>query len=158
MAVCIAGTRDAPGPLFLAPCLLEGAPRTLSGRIAGNTFCKSTVDPGLIRARYAHTPAHDSILAYALALLESRPVTTFLGQLKTLLTGPELPVTKDIVVPWDIAYFFDHLRPQFPASSADFLTALVAAMNDRVNLATLGEFPEWRDHPPIPLDVLWPTE
>jgi len=80
----------------------------------------------------------------------------FLGQLKTLLTGPELPVAGDVAVPWDIAYFIGHLRPKLPPGSADFLTALVAALNDRAKLPDLGRFAEWKNQPPDPLDTPWP--
>ena len=60
--------------------------------------------------------------------------------------------------PWDIAYFFEHLGSRLPPGSAEFLTALVAAMNDRANLAAIDAFPEWRNQPPILLDTPWPRE
>jgi tetratricopeptide (TPR) repeat protein len=107
---------------------------------------------------FANTTPRIAFLAFVVALLEARPGTPFLGQLKTLLNGPELPVTPGITVPWDIAYFIAHLSPQLPSGSADFLTALVAAMNDRADLPALEEFPQWRDQPPIPLDTPWPDE
>jgi hypothetical protein len=67
-------------------------------------------------------------------------------------------VSGDIVVPWEIAYFIEHLRSQLPAGSAEFLTALVAAMNDGANLGALDSFAEWRDQAPVPLDALWPSD
>ena len=84
------------------------------------------------------------------------PNTPFLGQFKTLLTGPELPVASDVAVPWDIAYFIEYLRPKLPPGNAEFLTALATALNDRTNLPDLDRFPEWRDQPPVPLDRPWP--
>ena len=107
---------------------------------------------------FANTTPRIAFQAHVIALLETRPRTLFLGQLKTLLTGPELPVSKDIAVPLDITYFFEYLRPQLHSGSTDFLTALVAAINDRANLPALDSFPEWRDQPPIPLDSRWPDE
>ena len=80
------------------------------------------------------------------------------GQLKTLLTGPELPVASDVAVPWDIAYFIEFLKPKLGEHHAEFLTALVAEMNDRTKLSALDSFPEWRDQPSVPLDSLWPSE
>ena len=43
-----------------------------------------------------------------------------------------------------------------PLVLAEFLTALVAALNDRAKLPDLDRFPEWRDQPSIPLDAPWP--
>ena len=40
--------------------------------------------------------------------------------------------------------------------TAEFRTALVAALNDRAKLPDLDRFPEWRDQPSIPLDAPWP--
>ena len=85
------------------------------------------------------------------------PNGPFLGQLKTLLTGPELPVASDVAVPWDIAYFIAHLNAQLGEHNAEFLTALVAALNDRAKLPDLDRFPEGRDQPPVPLDAPWPN-
>lgn len=65
-------------------------------------------------------------------------------------------MASDVAVPWDIAYFIEHLRPKLPSGSADFLTALVAALNDPTKLAYLDRFPEWRDQTSIPLDARWP--
>jgi hypothetical protein len=90
-----------------------------------------------------------------IALLESQPDTPFLGQFKTLLTGPDLPVTSEVTVPWDIAYFIEFLKPKLGGHNAVFLTALVAAMNDRAKLSALDSFPEWRTQPPVPLDTPW---
>jgi hypothetical protein len=46
------------------------------------------------------SPFTSSFCLPNIALLESQPDTPFLGQLKTLLTGPELPVASDVAVPW----------------------------------------------------------
>ena len=90
-------------------------------------------------------------------LLESQPDTAFLGQLKTLLTGPELPVAGGVAVPWDIAYFIEFLKPKLGGHNADFLSALIAAMNDRTTSSALNSFPEWREQPPVLLDAPWPS-
>jgi tetratricopeptide (TPR) repeat protein len=107
---------------------------------------------------FANTTPRIAFLACVVSLLEPRAKTPFLGQLKTFLAGPELPVTSDVSVPWDVAYFVEHLRPLLPSGSAGFLIALVAAMNDRANLPALDSFPEWLNQPPIPLDAPWPSE
>ena len=104
---------------------------------------------------HANTTPRIAFLRHLIALLESQPDTPFLGQLKTLLTGPELPVTSDITVPWDIAYFIAFLKPKLGEHHAEFLTALVAAMNDRTKLSALDSLPEWRNQPPVPLDASW---
>ena len=105
---------------------------------------------------HANTTPRIAFLRHLIALLESQPDTPFLGQLKTLLTGPELPVASDVAVPWDIAYFIESLKPKLGEHPAEFLTALVAALNDRAKLHDLEHFPEWKNHPPIPLDAPWP--
>ncbi len=107
---------------------------------------------------HANTTPRISFLRHLIALLESQPDTGFLGQLKTLLTGPELPVASDVAVAWDIAYFIEFLKPKLGEHPAEFLTALVAALNDRTNLSALDSFPEWHDQPPVPLDTHWPGE
>jgi hypothetical protein len=61
-----------------------------------------------------------------------------------------------MAVPWDIAYFIEFLKPKLGEHHAEFLTALVAALNDRTQLSALDPFPEWRDQPPVPLDAAWP--
>ena len=105
---------------------------------------------------HANTTPRLAFLRHLIALLESQPDTPFLGQLKTLLTGPELPVTSDVAVPWDIAYFIEYLSAELGERNVEFLTALVAALNDRANISELETFPEWRNQPPVSLDVPWP--
>ena len=107
---------------------------------------------------FANTTPRVAFLAHLLALLESQTNTPFLGQLKALLSGPGLPVAQDVAVPWDNAYFIEKLRSQLPPGCVDFLTVLVAALNDRAKVANLDRFPEWRNQLPIPLDTPWPGE
>jgi len=107
---------------------------------------------------FASTTPRVAFLRHLIALLKSQTNTPFLGQLKTLLAGPELPVAADVAVPWDMGYFIEYLSPKLPPGSAEFLAALVAAQNDRAKLPDLDRFPEWRDQPPLPLDAPWPAE
>jgi len=95
------------------------------------------------------------------AVTDRRYSSVFLGQIKTLLTGPELPVTGDVAVPWDIAYFIEFMKdriqkPEAGSQNVQFLSALVAALNDRTQLPGLDAYPEWRDQPAVPLDRAWP--
>ena len=39
---------------------------------------------------------------------------------------------------------------------AEFLTALVAALNDRTKLPALESFPAWRGQTPLPIETPWP--
>ena len=105
---------------------------------------------------HANITPRIAFLRHVIALLESQPDTPFLGQLKTLLTGPELPVLSDIAVPWDVAYFIEFLNSKIEIQESKFLTALVAALNDRNQLSALDLFSEWRGQPPVPLDSPWP--
>ena len=106
---------------------------------------------------HANTTPRIAFLRHLIALLESQPATPFLGQLKTLLTGPELPVAGDVAVPWDIACFIGFLKPKLGEHHAEFLTALIAAINDRTKLSAIENFSEWHNQPPVALDAAWPN-
>jgi hypothetical protein len=110
----------------------------------------------LYAAPHANITPRIAFLRHLVALVESQPDTPFLGQLKTLLTGPELPVASDVAGPWDIAYFIEFLKPKLGEHNAEFLTALVAALNDHTKVSALDSFLEWRNQPPISLSVPWP--
>ena len=101
---------------------------------------------------HANTTPRIVFLRHLIALLESQPDTPFLGQLKTLLTGPELPVASDVAVPWDIAYFIEFLKPKLGEHNAEFLTALARRAERPHQIAQIGEFPVWRDVLPLPLE------
>ena len=58
----------------------------------------------------------------------------------TLSTGQ----TQGVALGWLVAA---------PLVLAEFLTALVTALNDRAKLPDLDRFPEWRNQPPVPLDA-----
>jgi tetratricopeptide (TPR) repeat protein len=104
---------------------------------------------------HANTTPRIAFLRHLIALLLSQTDTPFLGQLKTLLTGSELPVASDAAVPYDFAYFIEFLKPKLGEHNAEFLTALVAAVNDPTKLSALDAFPEWREQPLVPLDTPW---
>lgn len=107
---------------------------------------------------HANTTPRIAFLRHLIGLLESQPYTPSLGQFKTPLAGPELPVASDVAVPWDIAYFIESLKPKLGEHNTEFLIALIAAMNDRTKLSALDPFPEWRGQPPVPLDAPWRSE
>jgi tetratricopeptide (TPR) repeat protein len=107
---------------------------------------------------HANTTPRIAFLRHIIALLEAQPNTPFLGQVKALLTGPELPIANDIAVPWDIEYFIEYLHPRLEPGMAEFLIALVAALNDRAKLSDLDRFEIWRSVAAVPLDVAWPDE
>jgi hypothetical protein len=111
-----------------------------------------------------NAPAHQNttppilFLRFIIALLESQSGDVFVGQLKTLLLGEPLPQAPNVAVPWDIGYFVDFLRQKLPDAAIAFLTALVAALNDRDETAKLDGFELWRQQPPVALDLPWPAE
>ncbi len=107
---------------------------------------------------HANTTPRIAFLRHLIALLDSEPDTPFFGQLKTFLTGPELPVTSDVAVPWDIAYIIEFKKARLGEHHSEFLTALVAALNVRTSLRDLDRFPEWEIASPIALDAPWPKE
>ena len=65
-------------------------------------------------------------------------------------------MASDVAVPWDIACFIESLKPKLGEHNADFLTALVTALNDRAKLSDLERFPEWQEQPPVALNTSWP--
>lgn len=91
---------------------------------------------------HANITPRIAFLRHLIALLESKPKTPFLGQLKTLLTVPELPVASDVAVPWDLAYFIEFLKPKLGEHPAEFLTVLGAAQKDSAEVSDLDSFPE----------------
>jgi hypothetical protein len=105
---------------------------------------------------FANTTPRIAFLRYVIAMLESQAWGCCLGQVKTLLSGPELPVAPDVAVPWDIAYFIEHLGSKVPEHAPEFLTALVAALNDPASRDKLDQFEAWRSQAPLALDVPWP--
>jgi hypothetical protein len=105
---------------------------------------------------HANTTPRIAFLRHLIALLGSQQDTHFFGHLKTLLTGPELPVASDVAVPWGIAYFIEYLKPKLGEQNAEFLTTLVAGLNDRANVPKLDELPLWNAQAPIALDIPWP--
>ena len=112
-----------------------------------------------LRCRARHSPlrgcsACSASLQFKIPRRSAAPI--FRQALEPLLAGPELPMASDVAVPWDIAYFIEHLRPQLPPGSADFLTTLVAALNDRAKLPDLERSAEWKKQAPVPLDAPWP--
>jgi len=62
-------------------------------------------------------------------------------------------VASDVTVPWDIAYFIEFLKPKLGEHHAEFLTVLVAALNDRTKLSALDSFPEWRNRHSTPIST-----
>ncbi len=65
-------------------------------------------------------------------------------------------MASDVAAPWDITYFIKFLETKLGEHIAEFLAALVAALNDRNKLSALDSYPEWLNQQPIPLDTSWP--
>jgi tetratricopeptide (TPR) repeat protein len=80
----------------------------------------------------------------------------FLGQLRTLLEAPELPVYGNIARTWEPDDLLAHLKAQLTPEQVDLLAALVKAMNDHpAKVAELGEYELWRGVESVPLDQPW---
>jgi hypothetical protein len=65
-------------------------------------------------------------------------------------------VASDVTVPCDITYIIEFLKPKLGEHNEEFLTALVAALNDRTKLSALDQFAEWNDQEPVSLHTSWP--
>ena len=137
-------------------CALDRPNNSVYSHIVLGEFDKARL---ILNANWRHCfPVHNNaspriaFLHHLIARLELKPERHFLGQLKTLLTGPELTAADGISVPWNIAYFIESLKPKLGEHNPEFLHALVAAINDRAKLPVLDQFPEWRNTPPQSLD------
>ncbi len=80
-----------------------------------------------------------AFLRQLIALLKSRPDTPFVGQPK--------PSSLARHFPWDIAYFIEFYKPKLGEHHAEFLTALIAALNDRAKLPELNSSISGRNNP-----------
>ena len=92
----------------------------------------------------------------ALCWLGGSNAAVCLGQLRSLLQQPDLPCHGDIDPVWQADDLLAALREKLAGDQAEFLAALVAALNDHTQLDRLNRFPLWRDQPPFPLDEPWP--
>jgi hypothetical protein len=104
----------------------------------------------------ANTTPRIAFLRLIADLLDGGDGAGAIGRLKSLLLGPELPKASDVAHPWDVGYLLDYLAPRLPEAQHDFVTALLAAINDPTQAADLDRFPQWRDAKPIPRDPPWP--
>lgn len=115
----------------------------------------------LIRGWQIKTGQHDLtstrllFVRLVVALLELQPAGQFVGYLKTVLSQEHLAALTGVARVWDIAYFIEFLRPKIGERHAEFLTALVAALNDRTKAPDLERFPEWQAQALVSLEVPW---
>jgi tetratricopeptide (TPR) repeat protein len=118
--------------------------------------------PLLARAWQMKSGKHDLtstrllFVRLTVALLESQSSEQILGMLKTMVAWESMPDHAEVVTTWDMAYFIEYLRPKLPLGSAEFLTALAAALNDHDEVGKLDSFDLWKNSSPIPLDIPWP--
>jgi tetratricopeptide (TPR) repeat protein len=94
----------------------------------------------------------------ALCMLRNEDSKLYTGQLRTLLAKPKIPCQGNITRQWDAADILDELRSRLTPEQADFLAALVAALNDPDKIADLERFDLWRSTQPVPLEAPWPNE
>ena len=94
----------------------------------------------------------------ALCWLRNADVSRCLGQLRTLAPQPELPCLGGVDRQWNAADILDYLRSRLAPEKADFLGAIIAALNDPSKVADLGRFDLWQSGSAVPLDLPWPDE
>jgi tetratricopeptide (TPR) repeat protein len=105
----------------------------------------------LKRDRHDITSARILFVRIAIGMLMARPITSYVGQLKTLLTDGLLDAGANIIATWNVESFLVSLRPRLTTQEAAFLTALAATLNDRANLRNLAQFAVWQEQLPLPL-------
>jgi tetratricopeptide (TPR) repeat protein len=94
----------------------------------------------------------------ALCWSRNADASHYLGQLGTLLVQADLFCPGDIARRWDAADIVDALRSRLTPDKADFLVALVAALNEPNKVADLERFSIWNSTMPVPLEAPWPNE
>ncbi|MBK6965754.1 MAG: tetratricopeptide repeat protein [Bacteroidales bacterium] len=82
----------------------------------------------------------------ALSFLESKPLGNYLGQLKFILQK------EDAFMEWTMQPVLDHIKPQITIKQHALLSALVAAMSNKINLEKLNVIEEWRNAKPEEID------
>jgi hypothetical protein len=104
----------------------------------------------------SNTTPRIAFLGLLADLLDGGNGADAIGRLKPLLLGPKLPMAAGVAYPWDVGYLLDYLVPRLPDGDHDFLTALLAAINDPDLAPALDRFPIWRDTAPIARNAPWP--
>jgi tetratricopeptide (TPR) repeat protein len=105
----------------------------------------------------ANTTPGIAFLGLLADLLDGRNGAGAIGRLKTLLLGPKLPMAAGVAYPWDGGYLLDYLAPRLPDGHYDFLTVLLAAINDPEQAGDLDRLPIWREAEAVPRDTPWPV-
>lgn len=103
------------------------------------------------------TSARILAVRLALAFVNREPVDLYIGQLKTHLTIQPLPDYSEVVARWDMARVLDSLVLLIDEADLALLRSLVGVLNTESPVESLQEHDRWRDAPPRPLDVPWPT-
>jgi hypothetical protein len=78
----------------------------------------------------------------------------FFGRLKTLLLGPPLPPGDMVARFWSVSDRRDCLRDALPGWH-DFLSALLAFIDDPALGRSLDRFVPGRDTPALPVETAW---
>lgn len=110
----------------------------------------------MMAQHYAIVTPAVAFLALLSAGLQGHAPAGPIGRLKTLLLGPALPRAAGVAHTWDVGYLLEDLRKALLEDWHDFLSALLAAINDPTQAVSLDRFALWRDTPEVPLDVPWP--
>ncbi len=82
----------------------------------------------------------------------------YLGQLRTLLTRPEISCLGGTDHEWQAADILDHLRARLAPEESDLLAAIAGALDEPGKVADLERFDLWRSTSAVPLEAPWPDE
>ncbi len=81
-----------------------------------------------------------------LMTLSVNETSIILSQLKTILQK------EDAFMEWKMQPVLDHIKPQITIKQHALLSALVAAMSNKINLEKLNVIEEWRNAKPEEID------
>jgi hypothetical protein len=98
------------------------------------------------------TTARMLFVRVAISCRSAQPHAQQIAQLKTLLLNGELAAAGNVATRWRMEKPLDFLRGNLTTEPGEFLTALVAALNDGDALPDLDRFPAWSNQPLVPLD------
>lgn len=87
-----------------------------------------------------------------IGLMENQPTNSYVGQMKSLLSGSPLGDLAHVVETWDISYILNFLQPKLGTRYMEFLGAILCTLNGRSSITELDRFPEWSDWPSVSLN------
>jgi tetratricopeptide (TPR) repeat protein len=114
-----------------------------------------TIAWGLARGTADLIAARILVYRLGLAWLSHETANVFAGQLKTLLSGPQLCMPCNIVAVWTPTEIFNVLGASLSAVQRSALLTVASVLNCAQPVSSLDQFSFWKEQVPIDLDRPW---